>query len=89
MALKLKSFETENGIVKDFPINVHINYQYLPTSTEYHQHYYGFEAKNTKNEDGDSVHSQFLSNVYNPDSPEQTIDNINKLNEYYFSFYLL
>lgn len=75
-------FETENGIVKDFPINVQINYQYLPTSTEYHQHYYGFEAKNTKNEDGDSVHSQFLSNVYNPDSPEQTIDNINKLNEY-------
>lgn len=31
------------------PINVYLNYQYLPTSTEYHQHYYGFEPKNPHN----------------------------------------
>ena len=30
----------------DMPINVFINYTYLPTSREYHQHYYGFEPAN-------------------------------------------
>ena len=25
------------------PFNVYLNYEYLPTSREYHQHYYGFE----------------------------------------------
>lgn len=30
------------------PINMYLNYQYLPTSTEYHQHYYGFEPKNPR-----------------------------------------
>lgn len=30
------------------PINVFINYEYLPTSREYHQHYYGFEAQETE-----------------------------------------
>lgn len=38
-----------------FPINVYLNYQYLPTSTEYHQHYFGFEGHNVKRENGDSV----------------------------------
>lgn len=28
-----------------FPLNVHLNYHYLDTSTEYHQHFYGFEGK--------------------------------------------
>ena len=27
-----------------FPLNVHLNYHYLDTSTEYHQHFYGFEG---------------------------------------------
>lgn len=27
------------------PVNVFINYEYLPTSREYHQHYFGFEAE--------------------------------------------
>lgn len=31
------------------PINVYLNYQYLPSSTEYHQHYYGFEPRNPEN----------------------------------------
>lgn len=28
-------------------VNVYLNYQYLPTSTEYHQHYFGFEPENS------------------------------------------
>ena len=27
-----------------YPVNVYLNYEYLPTSTEYHQHFYGFES---------------------------------------------
>ena len=37
---------------KYVPINVYLNYQYLPTSTEYHQHYYGFEPKNSSATNG-------------------------------------
>lgn len=37
------------------PFNVYLNYQYLPTSTEYHQHYYGFEPYNVKNQAGEEV----------------------------------
>ena len=39
----------------DNPINVYLNYQYLPTSTEYHQHYFGFEESNLKKQNGDPV----------------------------------
>lgn len=42
--------EYQNG--QYVPINVFLNYQYLPTSTEYHQHYFGFEPKNTSSDDG-------------------------------------
>lgn len=28
------------------PINIFLNYQYLPTSREYHQHYYGLQSNN-------------------------------------------
>ena len=35
-----------------YPINVYLNYQYLPSSTEYHQHYFGFEPKNYDADDG-------------------------------------
>jgi len=30
---------------KYYPISVHLGYEYLPTSTHYHQHYYGFEGE--------------------------------------------
>ena len=31
------------------PINVSLNYEYLPTSREYHQHYFGFEPEEPQN----------------------------------------
>ena len=31
---------------QQYPINVYLNYEYLPSSTEYHQHFFGFEGKN-------------------------------------------
>lgn len=33
----------ENVAWDAMPFNVYLNYEYLPTSREYHQHYYGFE----------------------------------------------
>ena len=33
----------ENQDYDAFPLNVYLNYEYLPTTREYHQHYYGFE----------------------------------------------
>lgn len=42
----------EDGVPKYFPVNVYLNYNYLPTSTEWHQHYYGFEQGDiTENND--------------------------------------
>ena len=38
----------ENQDYDAFPLNVYLNYEYLPTTREYHQHYYGFEP--TENE---------------------------------------
>lgn len=35
--------DTQDG--EYLPINVYLNYEYLPSSTEYHQHYYGFEPE--------------------------------------------
>ena len=35
----------ENNDYDAFPLNVFLNYEYLPTSREYHQHYYGFEPE--------------------------------------------
>lgn len=50
------------------PINVYLNYQYLPTSTEYHQHYFGFEGKNVKKDDGTDAGDPLTSvEVYNAD----------------------
>ena len=34
----------------DVPLNVFINYEYLPSSREYHQHYFGFEQTDMDNE---------------------------------------
>ena len=36
--------ELENSNYDAFPLNVFLNYEYLPTSREYHQHYFGFES---------------------------------------------
>ena len=41
--------------LNDYPINAYLNYQYLPTSTEYHQHYFGFEDINTKMKNGEDA----------------------------------
>ena len=43
-----------------FPINVYLNYQYLPTSTEYHQHYFGFEGHNVKSSSGEIIKREDL-----------------------------
>ena len=57
-----------------YPINVYLNYEYLPTSTEYHQHFYGFEGKETTEcrdinvFEGDSletINSNFFNDVNN------------------------
>lgn len=45
---------------EQFPINVYLNYQYLPTSTEYHQHYFGFEGHNLKTTDGANISRESL-----------------------------
>lgn len=41
-----------NGVENDdwngLPFNVYLNYEYLPTSREYHQHYFGFEPTNNE-----------------------------------------
>lgn len=52
------------------PINVYLNYQYLPTSTEYHQHYFGFEKHNVKTTNGDTINKNQVINAvetYIPD----------------------
>ena len=48
---------------KNNPINVYLNYQYLPTSTEYHQHYFGFEEANLKKQNGDPVTEEMITAV--------------------------
>ena len=35
----------QGNIIKDFPLNVYLDYEYTPTSTEYHQHFYGIEGE--------------------------------------------
>ena len=59
---------------EDTPINVFLNYNYLPTSTDYHEHFYGFEDSLEYNqkyfnvfeaENIDVVSSNFVRNNYN------------------------
>ena len=45
--------DNDESDIYNGPINVYLNYQYLPTSTEYHQHYFGFEGVN--NIDGQQI----------------------------------
>ncbi len=40
-----KELGNNSGDWDSTPINVYLNYDYLPTSREYHQHYFGFEPK--------------------------------------------
>ncbi|MBO5476302.1 MAG: hypothetical protein J6A15_00925 [Clostridia bacterium] len=46
------------------PINVYLNYQYLPTSTEYHQHYYGFEPKNNHQGNVNGMYENLPNDTY-------------------------
>ena len=41
----------QGNIIKDIPLNVYLDYEYIPTSTEYHQHFYGFESALKDKED--------------------------------------
>ena len=41
-----------NDSLEQFPINIELNYDYLSTSREYHQHYYGLEGENRNKETG-------------------------------------
>ena len=41
-----------NDSLEQFPINIELNYDYLSTSREYHQHYYGLEGENRNRETG-------------------------------------
>ncbi|MBR3208636.1 MAG: hypothetical protein IKF82_00050 [Bacilli bacterium] len=36
---------------RDIPLNVYLNYEYLPSSREYHQHYFGFHPDPSKIQD--------------------------------------
>lgn len=63
----------------DMPINVYLNYQYLPSSTEYHQHYFGFEGTNIKTNDGslpmkfgNSNPAEFADKIKNGEYEQQT-----------------
>ena len=52
---------------EDTPLNVFLNYNYLPTSTEYHQHFYGFES---------GLNDTDYYNIFEG-------ENINKINSYF------
>lgn len=45
------------------PINVFLNYNYLPTTTEYHQHYFGFEGKHYQNNNTNKPHLTLNSDL--------------------------
>lgn len=70
--------EDTTSETKDTPINVFLNYQYLPTSTEYHQHYFGFEGRNTYKNDV-KVSSDLLPEVTRGYDSQ---NNYNKLHAY-------
>lgn len=53
------------------PINVYLNYQYLPTSTEYHQHYFGFEKHNVKTTNGDTINKNQVINAVETYTPNK------------------
>lgn len=82
----------------DEPINVYLNYEYLPTSTEYHQHYFGFEEENiisnkqtTKLNTYEVFDSEGLTNINQSFGEEdKTYRIINNGNPYDsdYSFYL-
>lgn len=65
-----------------YPINVYLNYEYLPSTTEYHQHFYGFEAhNNTECRDinvfeGDNLET-INSNFFGDDNKQYTYRLIN------------
>lgn len=56
---------------EDTPLNVFLDYDYLPTSTEYHQHFYGFESQlSTLSKDYNILEGEKL-NILNPQFGEE------------------
>lgn len=79
--IKIPRTELGNLIKADtnkeiYPINVYINYQYLPTSTEYHQHFYGFEDVTTDCKSV-NVFDNVNINTVNDNFPNSTYSIIN------------
>lgn len=57
---------------KYLPINVYFNYEYLPSSTEYHQHYFGFEPIQSNNNTFNVLDSEELININNAFGSDST-----------------
>lgn len=58
--------DNNNNIIEIPTINIYLDYEYLPSSTEYHQHYYGFEGdEETENKDVNVLEGDNL-NLLNP-----------------------
>ena len=61
----------QGNIIKDIPLNVYLDYEYVPTSTEYHQHFYGIEGQTTEPKtmnifEGTNLHT--INNKFNQDN---------------------
>jgi len=65
------------------PINVFLNYNYLPTTTEYHQHYFGFEGKHYQDNNPNKPHLTLNSdlNIFEGTNVN-TINNFGNNNNY-------
>lgn len=65
------------------PINVFLNYNYLPTTTEYHQHYFGFEGKHYEGNNENKPHLTLNSDLNIFESTNiNTINNFGNDNNY-------
>ncbi len=74
-----------DSALDDVPINVFLSYDYLPTSREYHQHYYGFEGEepsgNTINVlEGENLHK--IDNKFAEHKSTSKMKDSDKYNNY-------
>lgn len=65
-----------------YPINVYLNYQYLPSSTEYHQHYFGFEPAIATNKTFTILNGENLTTINKQFGQESTYRIINNGNPF-------
>ena len=82
-------FIKEDTNNKAYPVNVYLNYHYLNTSTEYHQHFFGFE-ENIETDDKslnvfdstniDTINNKFGKSDYRLINWGNKLDNRKKLN---------